>query len=81
MGGVAGMDFTVPYTFYPLALPHWIAWTLFLAAVTAGAGVGAVTTWSRGWKSGVLMGAISLVLFLVVTMGLAMVITFFVHDV
>jgi hypothetical protein len=29
----------------------------------------------------VLMGAISLVLFLVVTMGLAMVITFFVHDV
>jgi hypothetical protein len=24
------MDLTVPYTFYPLALPHWIAWTLFL---------------------------------------------------
>lgn len=23
------MDLTIPYTFYPIALPHWIAWVLF----------------------------------------------------
>jgi hypothetical protein len=34
------MDLTVPYTFYPLALPHWIAWTLFaLAMLCGGAGL------------------------------------------
>ena len=27
------MDLTVPYTFYPTALPHWIAWMLFLLAM------------------------------------------------
>ena len=26
------MDLTIPYTFYPIALPHWIAWTLFVAS-------------------------------------------------
>jgi formate-dependent nitrite reductase membrane component NrfD len=75
------MDLTVPYTFYPLALPHWVAWTLFLASVTAGAVVGAAITWSRGWRAGLLMGSTYLVLFLVVTMGLAMIITLFVHDI
>jgi hypothetical protein len=45
------MDFTVPYTFYPLALPHWIAWALFLAAVSAGTALGVTTSWSRGGKA------------------------------
>jgi hypothetical protein len=50
------MDLTIPYTFYPLALPHWIAWLLFLLAMAgvsrpayskAEAGVGA-----PGWVPG-----------------------------
>jgi hypothetical protein len=36
------MDLTVPYTFYPLVLPHWIVWTLFLFAMLGGATVGMV---------------------------------------
>jgi hypothetical protein len=36
------MDLTVPYTFYPLALPHWIAWTLFALAVLCGGAFGVV---------------------------------------
>jgi hypothetical protein len=43
------MDLRLPYTFYPIALPHWIAWTLFLSAIVAGAGIGVVarvTRWS-----------------------------------
>ncbi|MGH7535679.1 MAG: hypothetical protein ACREMG_08850 [Gemmatimonadales bacterium] len=27
------MDLTIPYTFYPTALPGWISWMLFLAAL------------------------------------------------
>jgi len=27
------MDLTIPYTFYPTALPHWLAWVLFSLAV------------------------------------------------
>jgi hypothetical protein len=33
------MDLTIPYTLYPLALPHWIAWTLLLFAMLGGAAV------------------------------------------
>jgi hypothetical protein len=33
------MDLTIPYTFYPLALAHWIAWTLLLFAMLGGAAV------------------------------------------
>jgi hypothetical protein len=43
------MDLTIPYTFYPLALPHWIAWTLFLIAMLAGSAVGMARGRGRGW--------------------------------
>lgn len=29
------MDLTIPYTFYPIALPHWIAWALFVTVVAS----------------------------------------------
>jgi hypothetical protein len=35
------LDLTLPYTFYPLALPHWKAWGgLFLLTVLGGGAVG-----------------------------------------
>ncbi len=66
------MDLTIPYTFYPLALPHWIAWVLFLLAVLGGLAIGA----ARGFRAGLL----SAVVLLIATMLASMVITFFVHD-
>jgi len=30
------MDTTIPYTFYPIAVPHWIAWELFMTALAGG---------------------------------------------
>ncbi|HVD32240.1 MAG TPA: hypothetical protein VNC19_01590 [Gemmatimonadales bacterium] len=74
------MDLTVPYTFYPLALPHWIAWTLFLFAMLGGAAVGMVRGRGRDWLSGILAGVVGTIGFLAATMIASMVITFFVHD-
>ncbi len=67
------MDLTIPYTFYPLALPHWIAWILFLLAMLGGVAVG---LW-RGLRVGLLAGTG----LLVATMLASMIITFFVHDI
>ena len=74
------MDLTVPYTFYPVALPHWIAWTLFLLAMLGGGAVGIVQTMRRGVLLGLRAGAVGILGFLAATMVASMVITFFVHD-
>jgi hypothetical protein len=74
------MDLTVPYTFYPFGLPHWIAWTLFLLALLCGAAVAVVHVLRRGWWRGLRIGALSTLGFLATTMVASMVITFFVHD-
>ena len=74
------MDLTIPYTFYPIALPHWIAWTLFLLAMLGGAAVGVARGRGRGSLSGVLTGLFAVIGFLAATMIASMVITFFVHD-
>ena len=74
------MDLTVPYTFYPTALPHWIAWTLFVFAMVGGSVVGVTRAQARGWISGLWSGALAGVGFLAATMILSMIITFFVHD-
>ena len=74
------MDLTVPYTFYPLALPHWIAWTLFLFAMLGGAAVGMARGRGRDRLSGILAGVVGSIGFLAATMIASMVITFFVHD-
>jgi hypothetical protein len=75
------MDLTIPYTFYPIALPHWIAWVLFGVAVTGGIVAGARRGRTRGWLSGLVAGVVSTAGFLIVTMLASMVITFFVHDI
>ena len=72
------MDLTIPYTFYPSALPGWIAWTLFLSATALGTGVGIAR--GRGWLSGLYAGVLGVAAFLVVSMVVSMIITFFVHD-
>jgi hypothetical protein len=75
------MDLTIPYTFYPIALPHWIAWALFLVAMLGGVGVGLARGWSRGGASGLMAGVLAATGLLVATMLASMVITFFVHDI
>ena len=74
------MDLSIPYTFYPIALPHWIAWTLFMLALLGGAALGMRRGLERGWLRGILTGVFGAIGFLAVTMVASMVITFFVHD-
>ena len=74
------MDLTVPYTFYPIVLPHWIAWMLFLWAMLCGAAVGVARGLRRGWLRGTWAAILGTVGFLAATMIASMVITFFVHD-
>jgi hypothetical protein len=75
------MDLTIPYTFYPLALPHEIAWGLFLVAVCGGVVAGLIAGGRRGWVSGLHFGLVGVVTFLILSMIASMVITFFVHDI
>ena len=75
------MDLTIPYTFYPIALQHWIAWALFLTAVAGGIAVGIVRGTARGAMSGFWAGVVGGAGLLVMTMLASMVITFFVHDI
>jgi hypothetical protein len=74
------MDLTVPYTFYPIALPHWIAWAPFLIALAGGAAAGVARGLKRGWSGGTWAGTLATLGFLAATMVLSMAITFFVHD-
>jgi len=74
------MDLTIPYTFYPTALPHGLAWGLFgvaiLGALAASVEIGRV---KRPWV-GLLVFVPVLLGLLVVTIVGGMVITFFIHD-
>ena len=74
------MDLTVPYTFYPIAPPHWIAWMLFLGTMLCGAAVGVARGLRRGWLRGTWAAILGTVGFLAATMIASMVITFLVHD-
>ena len=74
------MDLSIPYTFYPIALPHWIAWTLFMLALLGGAALGMRRGLERGWLRGALTGMLGTIGFLAATMIASMIITFFVHD-
>lgn len=75
------MDLTIPYTFYPLALPGWVAWLLFLTAVLGGAGIGILRGRRWGWMSGVAAGAGGVAVLLMASILLSMVITFFAHGI
>ena len=75
------MTLTIPYTFYPTALPHWIAWALFVSALAGGVAVAITRGQKRGWVSGAVAGFVSGAGFLLATMIVSMMITFFTHDV
>ena len=74
------MDWTIPYTFYPSALPGWISWVLFLTAIGGGCFFGFYFTRRHGWFVGLVVLLISTAAFLIASMIISMVITFFVHD-
>jgi len=75
------VDLLIPYTFYPQALPHEIAWALFLVAMCGGVVVGLIAGGRRGWVGGIHVGLVGAVAFLILSMIASMVITFFVHDI
>ena len=74
------MDLRIPYTFYPSALPAWIAWALFLAVALGGIGIGVARGRRRGWPSGLGVGVAATIGLFVASVVASMVITFFVHD-
>ena len=74
------MDLTIPYTFYPIPLPHWIAWLLFLPAITGGVVAGILRSRRNGWATGGLVGLTSALALLLISIVASMVITFFIHD-
>ncbi|HEU5040744.1 MAG TPA: hypothetical protein VFT84_07990 [Gemmatimonadales bacterium] len=63
----------------PVALPHSIAWLLFVAALAGGGTIGALRGHRAGRRTGS-DGALGLVGLIVATMVASMVITFFAHD-
>ena len=77
----AGVDLSIPYTFYPQALPHEIAWGLFPVAMCGGAVVGLVAGGRRGWVGGIDFGPVGAVAFSILSMVASVVITFFVYDI
>jgi hypothetical protein len=74
------MDLRIPYTFYPIALPHWIAWTLFTLAILGGGAIGLSQQPQSGWLRSARAAIIGTLGSLLVTVIASMVITFFVHD-
>jgi len=74
------MDLTIPYAFYPSALPHGLAWGLFGIAVLGALAISfAVARGKRLWV-GLLLFVPLLLGLLIVTILCSMVITFFIHD-
>jgi hypothetical protein len=74
------MDLTIPYTFYPLALPHWMAWVFFAATLLGGAAAAVAGAQRGGWVRGLQTGAACWGVLLIASMMASMVVTFFVHD-
>jgi hypothetical protein len=74
------MDLTIPYTFYPSALPHGLAWGLFglavLGALVTSFGVARV---KKPWV-GLLLFVPILLGLLIATVPCSIVIMFFLHD-
>lgn len=74
------MDWTIPQTFYPSALPASVAWLLFgLVCLGTIAGAHLVIT-KKGLRTGILLAVPIAVVLLLVSMVASMVLAFFVHD-
>ena len=73
------MDLAIPYTFYPIALPHWMAWALFLLAMLGGVATGVARGRVRGGMRGVGAGLVGGGGLLFATLLESLFITFFVR--
>ena len=74
------MDLTIPYTFYPQVLPHWLSWTLFGFVLAGGTAAGVGRGLARGWRSGLKFGLLIAACILALTMVLSGVLAFFYHN-
>ena len=74
------MDLTIPYTFYPSALPHGVAWGLFTFAVLGSFFTSIAVSKAKSPLVGLLLFVPIASSFLVFTIVCSIVITFFIHD-
>jgi hypothetical protein len=74
------MDLTIPYTFYPSALPHGLAWGLYGLAVVGALAISFTIARDKKLWIGLLLFVPLLLGLLIVTIVCSMVITFFIHD-
>ena len=75
------MDLSIPYTFYPSALPASLVWVLFLAALLCAFNIGLLLGRMRNTVVGFLAAIAAFPLFLIISVVISMVIMFFIHDV
>jgi len=74
------MDLTIPYTFYPSAMPHRLAWLLFLLAIGTPLIVCATIAASKRTRLSLILFFPLLVAFVIISMVCGMIITFFTHN-
>jgi hypothetical protein len=74
------MDLTIPYTLYPSALPHGVAWGLFALAVAGSLAASVAVARVKRWWLGLLLFIPVLVGLLLATVLCSVVIMFFFHD-
>jgi mannose/fructose/N-acetylgalactosamine-specific phosphotransferase system component IIC len=75
------MDWSIPRTFYPVALPAPWMWALFvLACLAAIAAIGLIIKY-KGFRTGLLLAAPIAAAMLFASMIVSMVVMFLVHDI
>ena len=74
------MDLTIPYTFYPRVLPHWMSWLFFSVALAAGVVMGVRFGRKHGWLRGASVGLAAATFMLFVTVFASMIVTFLRYD-
>ena len=74
------MDLTIPYTLYPSALPHWLAWVLASLALGGSVMVCVKIAANKKRRLSLFLFFPLLVFFLIVSAGCSVVVMFFIHD-
>lgn len=74
------MDLTIPYTFYPTALPHRLAWVLFSLAVGGSLVVCGALAANKKTRLALLLFFPLLTVLLLVSMVCSGAIMFFLHN-
>ena len=74
------MELTIPYTLYPYALPHWLAWVLFSLSIGGSFIVSVMITARKKTRLSVLLFFPLLAVSLIVSIVCSVAIMFFIHD-